>query len=88
MTDTAEVNPDDTGPETKSNKNPNPNAPIMNSMMPLRKHSNTVFGTFPFVMVNVRRADMAEGPIGTSLQLPRNIYTIAPRNDPYKPYCN
>uniref|UniRef100_T1GPD0 Uncharacterized protein n=1 Tax=Megaselia scalaris TaxID=36166 RepID=T1GPD0_MEGSC len=46
-----EVNPDDTGPETKSNKNPNPRTPIINSIIPLRKHSNTAFGTFPLVTV-------------------------------------
>lgn len=43
ISDTADVNPDDTGPDTKSIRNPKPNNPIRNSTTPQSKHSRTDF---------------------------------------------
>lgn len=87
ISDTAEVNPEDTGPDTKSTRKPNPKIPISSSMIPARKDNRTALCTFPRAVWYVSRADMADGPIGTSLQLPRKMYTIHPTKEPYRPYC-
>lgn len=73
ISDTADVKPDETGPETKSIRNPRPNRPISISTMPHIKQSRTDFCHEPWATWNVRRATMAEGPTGTSLQLPRKM---------------
>lgn len=70
---TADVNPDETGPETKSIKNPRPNIPINNSIKPHKKHNRTDFCHEPFAVWYVSKALIALGPTGTSLQLPNNI---------------
>ena len=44
---TALVNPDETGPETKSIRNPSPNNPISSSTSPDRKQSTTAFCQLP-----------------------------------------
>ena len=44
---TALVNPEETGPDTKSIKNPSPNNPIKSSTVPERKQSTTAFCQLP-----------------------------------------
>lgn len=41
--DTADVNPDETGPETKFMRKPKPKIPIVNSTMPHNKDKSTDF---------------------------------------------
>jgi len=83
---TADVKPDDTGPETKSTRNPKPNIPIKSSITPDVNASRTALCQLPPAVWNVNNADIAVGPIGTSLQLPNIIYIKHPINDPYRPY--
>lgn len=70
---TADVNPDETGPDTKFTRNPKPKVAINSSIMPVNKLNRIAFGTEPRADWNVKIADIAVGPIGTSLQLPSII---------------
>uniref|UniRef100_A0A2M4AJ50 Putative secreted protein n=1 Tax=Anopheles triannulatus TaxID=58253 RepID=A0A2M4AJ50_9DIPT len=87
ISETADVNPDETGPDTKSTRNPSPKMPISSSTRPERKQSRIDFPTLPPAVWKVSSDAIAVGPIGTSLQLPNTMYTMQPRNDPYKPYA-
>lgn len=71
--ETADVKPEDTGPDTKSIRKPKPKTPINSSTRPQSKHNNTDFCQEPWADWYVSKATMAEGPTGTSLQLPKNI---------------
>lgn len=82
------VNPEPTGPETKSIMKPNWRTPISISMMPVRNESSTARCQTPPAAWNVSSAANAVGPIGTSLHEPMSMYTKQPMNEPYKPYWN
>lgn len=47
MSETAEVNPEATGPDTKSTRNPRPKSPIRSSTIPERKERRMALGTLP-----------------------------------------
>jgi hypothetical protein len=47
MRATALVKPDETGPDTKSIRNPSPKNPINNSMKPVKKQRRTAFCQLP-----------------------------------------
>lgn len=81
------VKPEFTGPDTKLMKNPIPIKPMITSTMPVRKHNRTAFCQTPPVAWNVSNDAIDDGPIGTSLHEPSNMYTKLPINEPYKPYC-
>lgn len=83
---TALVKPLLTGPETKSIRKPRPKTPIKISIIPVRNESKTALCQTPPAAWNVRMEAMAVGPMGTSLQEPRKMYTKQPRKEPYKPY--
>lgn len=85
INETALVKPDPTGPETKSIKNPRPNNPIRRARVPLKNVSKTARCQIPFAAWNVNNAAIAVGPIGMSLQEPRNMYTKQPINELYRP---
>ena len=70
---TALVNPDETGPDTKSTRNPSLNIPINSSVIPATRQRNTAFCQLPPTVLKVKSAEIAVGPIATSLQLPRKI---------------
>lgn len=84
---TADVNPDDTGPDTKLIRNPSPSTPINSSTRPVRKLSKIAFSITPPATCHVSRDAMAVGPAGTARQPPSTMYTKQPRKEPYKPYC-
>lgn len=86
INDTALVKPDDTGPDTKFNRNPRPMKPIKISMIPVNSDKSTAFCQTPPAAWYVSNDAIAVGPIGTSLQEPRKIYTKQPMNEPYNPY--
>lgn len=47
MRATALVKPDETGPDTKSIRNPRPKRPIKSSIKPVRKDKSTAFSQLP-----------------------------------------
>jgi hypothetical protein len=59
---TALVKPDETGPETKSIKNPSPKNPIRSSVMPVKKQRRQAFSQLPRAVWKVRREAIAVGP--------------------------
>lgn len=62
MRATALVKPLETGPETKSMRNPSPKKPINNSIMPVKKQSKTAFCQLPRHVWKVNNDAIAVGP--------------------------
>lgn len=84
---TADVKPEDTGPDTKLMRKPSPSTPMSSSTSPVRKFSRMAFSTTPPATWKVSSDEMAVGPAGTARQPPSTMYTKQPRNEPYSPYC-
>lgn len=59
---TALVKPEETGPETKSMRNPRPKMPIRSSISPVRKQRRIAFCGLPRAVWKVKRDAMAVGP--------------------------
>ena len=79
MMDVAEVKPDVTGMDMKSTRNPKRRTPIINSTQPARKQKSTTKSTGMFLVYSKVSSDIKdEGPIDTSLIVPKMIYIKAP----------
>lgn len=59
---TALVKPDETGPDTKSIRNPSPKNPIRSSVMPVKKLRRQAFCQLPRAVWKVKREAIAVGP--------------------------
>lgn len=68
---TADVKPDETGPETKFMRNPRPRTPIISMTNPVQKVSNTAFSTTPPATCHVSSDAIAVGPAGTQRHPPK-----------------
>lgn len=73
MSATADVNPDDTGPETKLMRKPRPSTPISSRTNPERNVSNTAFSTTPPATCHVSSDAIAVGPAGTQRHPPNTM---------------